>query len=87
MLCWKNAWFTSVDNVVLVEIVYGIKDLSDCLRSILLRELAFITDAIEELSARREFGNDVVLVLRCTLRRYLCHRARVVPLTRTTRRT
>jgi len=54
---------TSVDNILLVEIVYGLKYLSDRLRRVLLRELALLTDAIEELSARCEFCDNVVLVL------------------------
>ena len=52
-----------MDNVVQVEIVYGFKYLSDGLCGVLLRELALLANAIEELSARRKFGDDVVLVL------------------------
>jgi len=54
---------TSVDNIVLVKIVYGFKYLFDSLCGILLRELALLTNAIEEFSARREFCDNVVLVL------------------------
>ena len=52
-----------MDNILLVEIVYGLKHLFDRLCRVLLRELAFLTDAIEELAARCEFRDDVVLVL------------------------
>jgi hypothetical protein len=65
----EKAGLTSVDNVVLVEIVYGLKYLFDRFCGVLFSELALLTNAIEELSARREFCDDVVLVLSNILRR------------------
>lgn len=38
-------------DVPLVEVVNSLKDLSDSLRSILLGELALVTDPVEELSS------------------------------------
>jgi hypothetical protein len=52
-----------MDDVVLMEIIDGIQDLLDGLRSVLLGKLALFTDTIEELSAGRELGHDVKLVL------------------------
>lgn len=52
-----------MNNIVLVQIIHGAKDLLDGLRSILLGELALLRDSIEQLSSRRELSDDVVLVL------------------------
>lgn len=54
---------TSMNNVVLVKVVYGAEDLLDCLRGILFRELALFTNSIEELAALSQLCNDVVFVL------------------------
>jgi hypothetical protein len=53
-----------VDDIVVVEIVDGVEDLTDRLGRILLRELALFADPVEQLSARRQLGDDVVFVLR-----------------------
>lgn len=42
---------TSVDNVALVQVVYGIKYLANGLRRILLSELAILANAVEQLAA------------------------------------
>ena len=55
---------TSVDHVVVVQVVDGAEDLLDGLRGILLRELALVTDAVEEFSSRGQLRHDVELVLR-----------------------
>ena len=60
-----------MDNIVLMEIVYGLEYLSDCFGSIFLRELALLADTIEEFSTRCEFCDDVVLILSSILRRCL----------------
>jgi hypothetical protein len=52
-----------MDDVVLVEIVDGSQDLLDGLRGVLLGELALFANTIEELSASRELGHNVKLVL------------------------
>ena len=54
---------TPVDDIILVEVVDGVEDLPDGLRGVLFGELALLADAIEELPARRQLGDDVVLVL------------------------
>ena len=54
---------TPVDDIVLVEIVDGVEHLPESLRGVLLGELALLADAVEELPARRQLGDDVVLVL------------------------
>lgn len=52
-----------MDNTVLVEIVDGVEHLPDGLRGVLFGELALLADAVEELPACRQLGDDVVLVL------------------------
>ena len=52
-----------MDYVVVVEVVYGFKDLLDGLGSILLRELSVLADPVEQLAASRKLCHDVVLVL------------------------
>jgi hypothetical protein len=52
-----------VNDVVLVKIVDSFHDLPDGLRRILLGEFALLGDAVEELSSRRQLGDNVVLVL------------------------
>jgi hypothetical protein len=42
---------TSVDNVLLVEIVDGIQYLTDALRRVFLRELAVFANPVEQLAA------------------------------------
>jgi hypothetical protein len=53
-----------MDDIVVVEIVDGVEDLTDRLGRVLLRELALLADPVEQLSARRQLGDDVVFVLR-----------------------
>lgn len=60
---------TSVDAVVLVQVVHCIENLTDRLGSVLLGELALLANAIEQLSSSRELSYDVVLVLQ-TVRLY-----------------
>lgn len=55
---------TSVDNVPLVQVVHSIENLSNGLRSILLRELAVFANSVEQLSTRGQLRDNVELVLR-----------------------
>lgn len=52
-----------MDNVVLVQIVNGVKNLLDSLRSILLGELAPVANTIEKLSSCGQLSDNVELVL------------------------
>lgn len=54
---------TPVDDIILVEVVDGVEHLPDGLGGVLLGELALLADAVEELPARRQLGDDVILVL------------------------
>lgn len=54
---------TSVDNLVGVEEVDGVKDLLDSLGGILLSELALLANPVKELTTGGELGYDVELVL------------------------
>ena len=54
---------TSVDNVSLVQVVDGIENLANGLRSILLRELAVFTNAIEQLTTSGQLSDNVKFVL------------------------
>lgn len=54
---------TSVDNLVGVEEIDGIKDLLDSLGGILLSELALLANSVKELTTGGELGYDVELVL------------------------
>jgi hypothetical protein len=58
----------SVDNVVLVQVVNGLEDLSDCFCGILFCEFTLLAYAIEKLSAGCELSDDIVLVLRSPVR-------------------
>jgi hypothetical protein len=53
-----------VYDIVAVEIVDSSKDLLDCLRGVLLGELALLANAVEQLAAGGQLGDDVVLVPR-----------------------
>ena len=55
---------TSVDNLVSVKEIDGKKDLLDGFSCILLGEFSLFADSIKKLSACRELGNDVELVLK-----------------------
>lgn len=57
---------TAVDDLVLVEIVDSGKDLLDSLGGVLLGELALLADAVEKLSACRQLGDNVELILCAT---------------------
>ncbi len=46
-----------------MEVVDGVKDLLDGLRSILLRELALLADAVEKLAASGQLSDYVIFVL------------------------
>lgn len=52
-----------MDHIVLVEVVDCIEDLTDRLSSVLLRKFSLFTNTVEQLSASRQLGHDVVLVL------------------------
>lgn len=52
-----------MNDIVIVQVIYCLEDLSYCLRSILLRKLAVLADTIEKLPACSQLGHDVVLVL------------------------
>jgi hypothetical protein len=55
-----------VDNIVVVEVVDGIKHLSNSLSSVFLRKLSLVADTVEQLAAGRQLGYDVVFVLPCS---------------------
>lgn len=52
-----------MDNVILVKVIDGVENLLDCLRGILLGELAPVTNTIEELASCCQLGDDIELVL------------------------
>lgn len=54
---------TSVDDVVLVEVIDRLEHLSNCLGSVFLSELSLLANAVKQLSTSRQLGNNVVLVL------------------------
>lgn len=53
-----------MDNVVLVEVVDRLKDLSNRLGRILFCKLALLANTVEQLSSSSQLSDDVVLVLR-----------------------
>jgi hypothetical protein len=52
-----------VHNIVLVEVVDCLENLSDRLCCVLFGEFALFADAVEELSAGRQLCDDVIFVL------------------------
>lgn len=52
-----------MDDVVLVQVVNGIKNLLDSLRGILLGKLAPVANTIEKLSSCSQLSNNVEFVL------------------------
>jgi hypothetical protein len=54
---------TSMDNVLVMQIVHRLKDLLNGLGSILFCELSLVADSIEEFSSCGKLGNNVVLIL------------------------
>jgi hypothetical protein len=52
-----------VDNLVLVEVVNGVKHLLNCLGSILFGKFPLFANSLEELSAGGKLGNNIELVL------------------------
>ena len=52
-----------MNYVVIMEVVDSFENLFDCLRSVFLRELAVLTDAIKQLSTSSQLSDDVVFVL------------------------
>lgn len=58
-----------MDDVVLVQVVNGVKNLLDSLRGIFLGELAPVANTIEKLSSRGQLRNDVEFVLWCMVSR------------------
>ena len=54
---------TSMNHVVVMEIVDGFEDLFDCLGSIFLSELAVFANSIEELAPCCQLGDDIIFVL------------------------
>jgi hypothetical protein len=77
-----------VHNVVLVEVVDCLEDLSNRLGRVLFGEFSLFADAVEQLSAGRQLCNNVIFVLRAVSAwaRQLSFAMRV-PLTRTSRGT
>lgn len=55
---------TSVNDVPAMKVIDSVKHLLDRLGGILLRKLALLADPVEELAARGQLGDNVVLVLR-----------------------
>ncbi len=54
---------TSVDDVIVMEIVYCLEDLSYCLGSILFCKLTILAYSVKEFSASSQLRDDVILVL------------------------
>jgi hypothetical protein len=52
-----------VHNVVLVEVVDCLEDLSNRLGRVLFGELSLLANAVEQLSTSRQLCHDVILVL------------------------
>lgn len=52
-----------MDNIVLVQVVDSIEYLSNRLGRVLFSKLSLFANAVEQLSASRQLGHDVVLVL------------------------
>lgn len=52
-----------MDDVILVQVVNGVKNLLDSLRGILLGELAPVADTIEKLSSCGQLSDNVEFVL------------------------
>ncbi len=52
-----------MNNVVVVQVVDGIENLSDCLGRVFFGKFALFADPIEQLAARGEFRDNVVFVL------------------------
>lgn len=63
-----HAAVTSVDDIVVVEVVDGVEHLPNRFSGILLRKLALVADAVEQLASGRQLGHDVVFVLPCSAR-------------------
>lgn len=61
-----------MDDVVLVQIVDGIKDLLDGLGSILFGELPLLADTVKEFTTGGELSDDVELVLEEAHQRQYC---------------
>ena len=54
---------TSMDNIVVVEIIHSFKDLPYCLGSVFLRKLSVFAYSVKELSTGSQLRNDIVFVL------------------------
>lgn len=52
-----------MDDVLVMEVVNGLKDLLDRLGGVLFCELALVANTVKQLSAGRQLGDDVVFVL------------------------
>lgn len=61
-----------MDNIPLVQIVDGVQDLFDGLRSIFLCEFTVFTDAIEQFTTRCQLGDDIVFILEGISMTVLC---------------
>lgn len=55
---------TSVNNIVLMQVVDGTENLLDSLRGVLLGEFALFANPIEQLSSSRKLGDDVIFILK-----------------------
>jgi hypothetical protein len=55
-----------MDHVALMQVVNSIKHLADRLRRILFGKLALLADAIEQLAACGQLGDDVPFILAST---------------------
>ncbi len=52
-----------MNYVIVVKIIYGLKDLPYGLRRVFLCKLSILADAIEKLSTSSQLGHNVVFVL------------------------
>ena len=60
-----------MDDIVVVEVIDGIEDLANRFGSVLFSEFSLLADSVEQLSASRQLGHNVVLVLRGSASRRL----------------
>jgi hypothetical protein len=60
-----------VDDVVVVQVIDGLEDLSNRLRGILFCESALLADTVEQLPSSRQLCDDVVFILKQLVSRYV----------------
>lgn len=76
-----------MDDVPLVKVVDRVESLSNCLRCVLLGELALLTNSVEQLSTSSQLSDNIPFVLSDHVRPARSDGRGVLPWTRTTRGT